>query len=158
MVLIAVLPPAFAGMILAARYHTYVEAASSTLIVTSLLFAGAAPMWIAIARLSWGSTVLPASSFRRNSFGVELGPQQLPEFIRLADRTTRRHCPIVNRHPACHCHLLPRRQGKPTVAASTCSGSKKFGGQILIPGAESESWQGMNATHQRFPRSSILHS
>jgi malonate transporter and related proteins len=49
MILIAALPPVFAGMILAVRYHTYVETASSTLIVSSLLFAGAAPMWIAIA-------------------------------------------------------------------------------------------------------------
>jgi predicted permease len=51
MVLIAALPPVFAGMILAVRYHTYVETASSTLIVTVLLFAGAAPIWIAIAQL-----------------------------------------------------------------------------------------------------------
>jgi malonate transporter and related proteins len=50
LVLIAALPPVFVGMILAVRYHTYVETASSTLIVSSLLFAVAAPMWIAIAR------------------------------------------------------------------------------------------------------------
>jgi predicted permease len=50
MVLIAALPPVFAGMILAVRYHTYVEPASSTLVVTALLFAVAAPMWIVIAR------------------------------------------------------------------------------------------------------------
>jgi malonate transporter len=50
MVLIATLPPVFAGMILAIRYHSYVEIASSTLIVSALLFAGAAPIWIAIAR------------------------------------------------------------------------------------------------------------
>jgi len=49
MVLIAALPPVFVGMILAVRYRTYVETASSTLIVSSLLFAVAAPMWIAIA-------------------------------------------------------------------------------------------------------------
>jgi predicted permease len=50
MVLIASLPPVFAGMILAVRYHVYVDAASSSLIVSALLFAAAAPMWIAIAR------------------------------------------------------------------------------------------------------------
>jgi malonate transporter and related proteins len=50
MILIAALPPVFAGMILSVQYHTYVETASSTLIVSSLLFGGAAPMWIAIAR------------------------------------------------------------------------------------------------------------
>ena len=51
MVLIAALPTAFIGMILSIRYHDYVETASSTLIVTALLFAGAAPAWIAITRL-----------------------------------------------------------------------------------------------------------
>ena len=50
LILISALPPVFTGMILANRYHTYIEMASSTLIVTALLFAGAAPMWIAIAR------------------------------------------------------------------------------------------------------------
>jgi malonate transporter len=50
MVLIATLPPVFAGMILAIRYNSYVEIASSTLIVSALLFAGAAPIWIAIAQ------------------------------------------------------------------------------------------------------------
>jgi malonate transporter len=50
MVLIATLPPVFAGMILAIRYHSYVEIASSTLIVSALLFAVAAPIWIVIAR------------------------------------------------------------------------------------------------------------
>jgi malonate transporter and related proteins len=50
MILIAALPPVFVGMILSVQYHTYVETASSTLIVSSLLFAGAAPMWIGIAR------------------------------------------------------------------------------------------------------------
>lgn len=50
MVILAALPPAFTGIVLAGRYQTYVEMASSTLIVTAILFAGAAPMWIAIAR------------------------------------------------------------------------------------------------------------
>ncbi len=50
MVLIAALPPVFAGVILGVRYHTYVETASSTLIMGTLLFAGVAPMWIAIVR------------------------------------------------------------------------------------------------------------
>ena len=50
LILISALPPVFTGVILANRYHTYIEMASSTLIVTALLFAGAAPMWIAIAR------------------------------------------------------------------------------------------------------------
>jgi malonate transporter and related proteins len=50
MVLIATLPPVLEGMILSVRYHTYVEVASSTFIATALLFAAAAPMWIAILR------------------------------------------------------------------------------------------------------------
>jgi predicted permease len=50
MVLIAALPPVFAGMILAVRYRAYVETASSSLIFSALLFAAAAPMWVAIAR------------------------------------------------------------------------------------------------------------
>lgn len=50
LVLLAALPPAFTGIVLAGRYQTYVELASSTLIVTAILFAGAAPLWIAIAR------------------------------------------------------------------------------------------------------------
>jgi malonate transporter len=49
-VLIAALPPLFTGVILAVRYRSYVETASSTLVLTALLFAGAAPIWIAIAR------------------------------------------------------------------------------------------------------------
>lgn len=50
LVLLAALPPAFTGIVLAGRYQTYVELASSTLIVTALLFAGAAPLWIMISR------------------------------------------------------------------------------------------------------------
>lgn len=50
LVLLAALPPVFVGMILSVRYHTYVEVAASTLIMGALLFAGAAPMWIVIAR------------------------------------------------------------------------------------------------------------
>jgi malonate transporter len=50
MVLIATLPPVFAGMILAIRYRSYVEIASSTLILTMLLFAAVAPIWIAVTR------------------------------------------------------------------------------------------------------------
>ncbi|MCK1316611.1 hypothetical protein [Bradyrhizobium sp. 23] len=50
MVLIAALPPVFAGMILAGRYQGYVEMASSTLLASALLFACAAPIGIAIGR------------------------------------------------------------------------------------------------------------
>lgn len=50
LVLLAALPPAFTGVVLAGRYQTYVDLASSTLIVCAFLFAVAAPMWIAIAR------------------------------------------------------------------------------------------------------------
>lgn len=50
LVLLATLPPAFTGIVLAGRYQTYVGLASSTLIVTSFLFAVAAPVWILIVR------------------------------------------------------------------------------------------------------------
>ncbi len=50
LVLLSALPPAFTGIVLAGRYQTYVSLSSSTLIVTAILFAGAAPAWIAIAR------------------------------------------------------------------------------------------------------------
>lgn len=50
LVLLATLPPAFTGIVLAGRYQTYVGLASSTLIVTSFLFAVAAPAWIALVR------------------------------------------------------------------------------------------------------------
>ncbi|AUC99127.1 hypothetical protein CWS35_36445 [Bradyrhizobium sp. SK17] len=50
LILIVALPPVFAGMILAVRYNTYVEIASSTLITNTLLFVVAAPAWIAVAR------------------------------------------------------------------------------------------------------------
>ncbi|MBI1648934.1 AEC family transporter [Hyphomicrobium sulfonivorans] len=50
LVLLATLPPAFTGIVLAGRYQTYVGLASSTLIVTSFMFAIAAPAWIALVR------------------------------------------------------------------------------------------------------------
>lgn len=50
LILLATLPPVFTGMVLAGRYQTYVDLASSTLIVSVILFAIAAPTWIAITR------------------------------------------------------------------------------------------------------------
>ncbi len=50
LVLLAALPPAFTGVVLAGRYQTYITMASSTLIVCVFLFAIAAPAWIAVAR------------------------------------------------------------------------------------------------------------
>ncbi len=50
LVLLSALPPAFTGIVLAGRYQTYIGLSSSTLIVTAILFAAAAPAWIAIAR------------------------------------------------------------------------------------------------------------
>ncbi|MGU3496165.1 AEC family transporter [Xanthobacteraceae bacterium A53D] len=49
-ILLTALPPAFTGIVIAGRFQTYVSLASSTLIVTVIMFAVAAPMWIAIAR------------------------------------------------------------------------------------------------------------
>ena len=49
-VLLAALPPAFTGIVMAGRFQTYVSLASSTLIVCVLSFAIAAPIWIAIVR------------------------------------------------------------------------------------------------------------
>lgn len=49
-VLLAALPPAFSGIVIAGRERTYVSLASSTLIVSVLGFAVAAPLWTALAR------------------------------------------------------------------------------------------------------------
>lgn len=49
LVLLAALPPAFSGVILASNSRTYVEPATSTLILSSLLFALTAPLWMFIA-------------------------------------------------------------------------------------------------------------
>ena len=49
-VLLAALPPAFSGIVLAGREQTYVGLASSTLIVSVLGFAVAAPLWTSRAR------------------------------------------------------------------------------------------------------------
>lgn len=51
LVLLAALPSAFMGVMSAGQYNTYIVPASSTLIVTFMLFAGAAPVWIDITRL-----------------------------------------------------------------------------------------------------------
>lgn len=40
------LPPAFSGIIIGSRYNTYVQDGASTLAVSTLIFAGAAPFWI----------------------------------------------------------------------------------------------------------------
>lgn len=50
LVLLAALPTLFTGIVLSGRYQLYVELGSSTLIVTTVLFALAAPAWIAIVR------------------------------------------------------------------------------------------------------------
>ncbi|MBB3773143.1 putative permease [Angulomicrobium tetraedrale] len=49
-VLLAALPPAFSGIVIAGRFQTYVSPASSTLIVSVLGFAVAAPIWIALVK------------------------------------------------------------------------------------------------------------
>lgn len=49
-VLLAALPPAFSGIVIAGREQTYVGLASSTLIVSVIGFAVAAPLWTALAR------------------------------------------------------------------------------------------------------------
>jgi malonate transporter len=54
LVLLAALPTLFTSVVLAGRYRVYVEPASSTMIVTSLAFALAAPAWIALARAVGG--------------------------------------------------------------------------------------------------------
>lgn len=40
------LPPAFSGIIIGSRYNTYVQDGASTLAVSTLIFAAAAPFWI----------------------------------------------------------------------------------------------------------------
>lgn len=50
LVLLISLPPVFTGVVLAGRYRIYVESSAATLIVTTLLFAAAAPLWIAVTR------------------------------------------------------------------------------------------------------------
>jgi len=50
LVLLVALPTLFTGIVLSGRYQLYVELGSSTLIATTLLFALAAPAWIAIVR------------------------------------------------------------------------------------------------------------
>ena len=54
LVLIAALPTLFTSVVLAGRYRVYVEPATSTMIVTSIGFALAAPAWIALARAAGG--------------------------------------------------------------------------------------------------------
>jgi predicted permease len=49
LVLLAALPTLFTGVVIAGRYRVYVEPATSTMVVTSLGFAIAAPAWIALA-------------------------------------------------------------------------------------------------------------
>ena len=50
LVLLAALPPAFSGIILASRYKTYVEPAASTLIISTILFALTAPFWMYLTK------------------------------------------------------------------------------------------------------------
>ena len=54
LVLLAALPTLFTSVVLAGRYRVYVEPATSTMIVTSIGFALAAPAWIALARAAGG--------------------------------------------------------------------------------------------------------
>ncbi|MFT4079366.1 AEC family transporter [Rhodomicrobium sp.] len=52
-VLLAALPSAMSGVIIAIRFQTYMQAAASTLVMTSILFAAAAPIWMYVtARLA----------------------------------------------------------------------------------------------------------
>lgn len=46
LVLIAALPPAFSGIIIASRYDTYVRTGTSSLAVSTIMFVITAPMWI----------------------------------------------------------------------------------------------------------------
>lgn len=50
LVLLVALPTLFTGIVLSGRYQLYVDLGSSTLIATTVLFALAAPAWIAIVR------------------------------------------------------------------------------------------------------------
>lgn len=50
LLLLAALPPAFTGVVIAGRFQTYISTASSSLIVSVIVFAAAAPAWIAVAR------------------------------------------------------------------------------------------------------------
>lgn len=50
LLLLAALPPAFTGVVIAGRYQTYFSQASSSVIISVIVFAVAAPAWIAIAR------------------------------------------------------------------------------------------------------------
>ena len=54
LVLLAALPSLFTSVVLAGRYRVYVAPATSTMVVTSIGFALAAPAWIALARAVGG--------------------------------------------------------------------------------------------------------
>jgi carbohydrate-selective porin OprB len=73
-------------------------------------------------------------------WSVKLGPQLLPGIYKLGGSYDT--ASLSNWYTAINGVPLPlttRRQRRPTVAPSTCLGSKKFGSQILIPGEESQS-------------------
>lgn len=50
LLLLSALPPAFSGVVIAGRFQTYFNQAASTVILSVVLFALAAPAWIAVAR------------------------------------------------------------------------------------------------------------
>ena len=51
LVLAGALPPAFSGIIISSRFQVYVRTGTSSLAVSTLCFAGAAPFWIWLSRL-----------------------------------------------------------------------------------------------------------
>lgn len=50
LLLLAALPPAFSGLVMAGRFQTYINEAASSVIISVLVFAAAAPAWIFVAR------------------------------------------------------------------------------------------------------------
>ena len=51
LVLCGALPPVFSGIIIGSRYQTYVQIGTSSLAVSTILFAVTAPFWIYVARI-----------------------------------------------------------------------------------------------------------
>ena len=51
LVLCGALPPVFSGIIIGSRYQTYVQIGTSSLAVSTILFAVTAPLWIYVARI-----------------------------------------------------------------------------------------------------------
>ncbi len=54
LVLLGALPPAFSGIIIASRFQTYVRTGTSSLAISTLLFAITAPFWLFVSRYFTG--------------------------------------------------------------------------------------------------------